>query len=248
MPWTATLVSRGTTACRTRPATADRGDVAALLRRHAHRARLRLTVPRLVHRCSCGRTGCTRSTASGTGAPVVRRTTNVKLFNDLLGDSSFIVGYLRAMGYDLRGPPDGLELRQRAAQDTPYLRGSGPGRWSPTGSRSEHRRTQHVVPHLAVNIGERNYLGNALAWPAGARVGDNCPARDESRASARRAGPPQRRACWVARVRDPADGAARRRRAARGRGAAPRPPQEPLQRGTIALFTMVRWFRSFVVW
>ena len=52
----------------------------------------------------------------------IRRTTNVTLFNDMLGDSSFIVGYLTAMGYDLSEVQQtGSNFGSEQRQDTPYL-------------------------------------------------------------------------------------------------------------------------------
>ena len=105
----------------------------------------------------------------------VRRTTNVKLFNDMLGDSSFIVGYLTAMGYDLSevhqtGSNFGSELQQ----DTPYLTRIGTGTMVSDGLNVLNTDVSSTSFRTSpVNIGERNYLGNMLAWPAGARVGDN---------------------------------------------------------------------------
>jgi non-ribosomal peptide synthetase-like protein len=105
----------------------------------------------------------------------VRRATNVKLFNDMLGDSSFIVGYLKALGYDLSrvfqtGSNFGTELRQ----DSPYLTRIGTGTMVSDGLNVLNTDvTATSFRTSAVAIGERNYLGNMLAWPVGARVGNN---------------------------------------------------------------------------
>jgi len=180
----------------------------------------------------------------------IRRTTNVTLFNDMLGDSSFIVGYLKAIGYDLSevhqtGSNFGSELRQ----DTPYLTRIGTRTMVSDGlsvlnsdvSSTSFRTSQ-------VSIGEDNYLGNMLAWPVGARVGDNV--------------------LLATKAALPLDGPVRHDVGLLGSPAfeIPRSVQrdadeqrdaEDLRRGlaaknrynvrTIALFTLVRWFAVFVL-
>ena len=180
----------------------------------------------------------------------VRRTTNVTLFNDMLGDSSFIVGYLTAMGYDLSevqqtGSNFGSELRQ----DTPYLTRIGTGTMVSDGlSVLNTDVTSTSFRTSQVSIGERNYLGNMLAWPAGARVGDNV--------------------LLATKAALPLDGPVRHDVGLLGSPAfeIPRTVQrdadeqrdsEDLRHGlsrknrynlrTIALFTLVRWFAVFVV-
>ena len=61
----------------------------------------------------------------------------MKFFTHLFGDSSYIVHYLRWLGYDLceveqTGSNFGSEVRH----ETPYLSSSAAGRWSPTACRS----------------------------------------------------------------------------------------------------------------
>ncbi len=180
----------------------------------------------------------------------IRRTTNVKLFNDMLGDSSFIVGYLTAMGYDLSevqqtGSNFGSELRQ----DTPYLTRIGTGTMVSDGlSVLNTDVTSTSFRTSPVSIGERNYLGNMLAWPAGARVGDNV--------------------LLATKAALPLDGPVRHDVGLLGSPAfeIPRTVQrdadeqrdsEDLRNGlaaknrynlrTIGLFTLVRWFAVFVV-
>ena len=161
----------------------------------------------------------------------VRRTTNVTLFNDMLGDSSFIVGYLTAMGYDLSevqqtGSNFGSELRQ----DTPYLTRIGTGTMVSDGRRAQHGRDQHVLPHVPGEHRRAQLPGQHARLARRGAGRRQRPARDEGRATAGRPGPPRRRAARLARLRDPADGAARRGRAARLRRPAQRPiRQEPLQ-------------------
>ena len=74
----------------------------AVLRRHAHRARLRAHRAAAVHACSCDRTGCTRSTASGTGrtgSSGARRTRDLHRSASATARSSSATS--SAIGYDL---------------------------------------------------------------------------------------------------------------------------------------------------
>jgi non-ribosomal peptide synthetase-like protein len=210
-----------------------------------------LTVPRLVHRLFVRPDAVHALYGIRYWAHrFVRRTTNVKLFNDLLGDSSFIVGYLKALGYDLSrvrqtGSNFGCELRQ----DTPYLTRIGTGTMVSDGLNVLNTDVSSTSFRTAqVSIGERNYLGNALAWPAGARVGDNV--------------------LLATKAMVPLDGPVRENVGLLGspafeiprtvaRDADEQRDAEELSRGlagknrynlrTIALFTVVRWFRTFLV-
>ncbi len=106
----------------------------------------------------------------------ITRISNARLFVVLLGDSSFIVGYLRALGYGLSpveqtGSNFGTQLRQ----DCPLLTRVGTGTVVSDGlsvMNAEYSATAFRLRPVAV--GERNFLGNDIAFPAGARVGDNC--------------------------------------------------------------------------
>ncbi|MGI5152027.1 Pls/PosA family non-ribosomal peptide synthetase [Plantactinospora sp. CA-294935] len=106
----------------------------------------------------------------------VSRFSNVPYFNLLFGDSSYVTGYLRAIGWRFR------QVRQTGSNfgcgqrhDTPFLcevRGGvlvsdglsmGNARYSPTSFALSR-----------VTVGAENFLGNRVVFPAGARVGDNC--------------------------------------------------------------------------
>ena len=67
----------------------------------------------------------------------ITRMTGIKFFTHLFGDSSYIVHYLRWLGYDLsRGRADRVELRHRGgARDPVPEPRSAAERWSPTGCR-----------------------------------------------------------------------------------------------------------------
>ena len=253
VPWTATLLTPGTHRLSDPLLYAEIAAISLILFYGGMLTALAfvLTVPRLVHRLFVRPDRVHALYGIRYWAHrFVRRTTNVKMFTDLLGDSSFIVGYLKAIGYDLSrvhqtGSNFGSELRQ----DTPYLTRIGTGTMVSDGLNVLNTEvTSTSFRTSQVSIGERNYLGNALAWPAGARVGDNV--------------------LLATKAALPLDGPVRHNVGLLGSPAfeIPRTVQrdadeqreaEELRRGlagknrynlrTIALFTVVRWFRTFVV-
>ena len=102
--------------------------------------------------------------------------TNSKFFNWLFGDSSYIVHYLRCLGYDLsRVEQTGANFGTVVQQDTPYLSSVGRGTIVCDGLsiiNADFSSTSFCVSR--VSIGSHNFLGNGLAFPSGARTGDNC--------------------------------------------------------------------------
>jgi non-ribosomal peptide synthetase-like protein len=106
----------------------------------------------------------------------VVRMSNVAILTKLLGDSSFIVGYLSRVGYDLShvqqtGSNFGLQVRH----DTPYQSMVGTGTMVADGLSMINAAYSSTSFRVArVSIGARSFLGNYIAYPAEARVGDNC--------------------------------------------------------------------------
>ncbi|MET7490404.1 Pls/PosA family non-ribosomal peptide synthetase [Streptomyces sp. NPDC005538] len=106
----------------------------------------------------------------------VARTTNLKFFKWLCGDSSYITGYLRAIGYDLgvveqTGSNFGTEVQH----ETPYLATVGTGTMVADGLSIVNADFSSTSFRLSrTTIGPRNFLGNNIAYPAGGRTGDNC--------------------------------------------------------------------------
>jgi non-ribosomal peptide synthetase-like protein len=106
----------------------------------------------------------------------IGRLTNRKVFTRLFGDSSFIVHYLRGLGYDLRrveqtGSNFGTDVRQ----DNPFLSAVGSGTVIADGLsivNADYSNTHFRVS--PVRIGARNFLGNRIAYPAQGRTGENC--------------------------------------------------------------------------
>ena len=102
--------------------------------------------------------------------------TNSQFFVDLFGDSSYIVHYLRALGYDLSlveqtGTNFGTELKH----ETPYLCSIGSGTMVSDGlsiMNADFSSTSFRVSR--VSLGARSFLGNYVAYPVGGKTGDNC--------------------------------------------------------------------------
>ena len=107
---------------------------------------------------------------------VVARRTNSKILNPLFGDSSYIVYYLRALGYDLsRIEQSGSNFGMAVQHDSPYLSSVGTGTMVSDGLtfiNADFSSTSFTMSRTA--IGARNFLGNNIAYPAQGRTGDNC--------------------------------------------------------------------------
>ncbi|MBC3195051.1 AMP-binding protein [Pseudonocardia sp. C8] len=107
---------------------------------------------------------------------VIAGSTNRKFFTELFGDSSYIVGYLRWIGYRLTPVVQtGSNFGMAVQHESPYLSSAGRGTVVADGlsllnadySASAFRVSQ-------VSIGADNFLGNNIAYPAQGRTGDNC--------------------------------------------------------------------------
>jgi non-ribosomal peptide synthetase-like protein len=106
----------------------------------------------------------------------IERMTNVAFFPRILGDSSYIVPYLRWLGYDLSeveqtGSNFGLEVKH----ENPYLCAVGSGTMAADGLsivNADFSSTSFRVSRTA--IGPRNFLGNYIVYPSQGRTGDNC--------------------------------------------------------------------------
>jgi len=106
----------------------------------------------------------------------IHRLTSRKFFNYLFGDSSYIVNYLRWIGYDLsRVEQTGSNFGTEVGHETPYLSSVGSGTMVADGlsiMNAEYSSTSFRMSQ--VSIGPHNFLGNAIAYPPGGRTGDNC--------------------------------------------------------------------------
>ncbi|BCJ72972.1 peptide synthetase [Catellatospora sp. IY07-71] len=102
--------------------------------------------------------------------------TNSPFYMRLFGDSSYIVGYLRWLGYDLgRVVQTGSNFGNELKQDSPYLCSVGSGSMVSDGVsiiNADFSNTSFRLSRVA--IGASSFLGNNIAYPAGATVGDDC--------------------------------------------------------------------------
>jgi non-ribosomal peptide synthetase-like protein len=106
----------------------------------------------------------------------IARMTNINFFMYLFGDSSYIVHYLRCLGYDLsQVEQTGSNFGARVKHETPYLSSVGSGTMVADGLsiiNADFSSTSFRVSR--VSIGPHNFLGNNVAYPSQGRTGDNC--------------------------------------------------------------------------
>ncbi|MEV6118018.1 Pls/PosA family non-ribosomal peptide synthetase [Streptomyces sp. NPDC052109] len=106
----------------------------------------------------------------------VARMTNIRFFAWLFGDSSYIVHYLRGLGYDLsRVEQTGSNFGTEVQHETPLLVSVGSGTMVADGLSILNADFSSTSFRLSrVSIGPHNFLGNNIAYPAGGRTGANC--------------------------------------------------------------------------
>ncbi|MEV0963758.1 Pls/PosA family non-ribosomal peptide synthetase [Streptomyces sp. NPDC049910] len=106
---------------------------------------------------------------------MIARMTNIKFFGWLFGDSSYIVHYLRFLGYDLsKVVQTGSNFGTHVQHESPYLTTVGSGTMVADGlsvMNAEFSGTSFRVSRAV--IGPRSFLGNNIAYPAGGRTGEN---------------------------------------------------------------------------
>ncbi|MGW4215320.1 Pls/PosA family non-ribosomal peptide synthetase [Lentzea sp. NPDC004789] len=106
----------------------------------------------------------------------ITRLTNRTFFVGLLGDSSYVVGYLRGLGYRLAPVVQtGANFGKKVKHDTPYLVSVGSGTVIADGlsiANADFSSTSFRVTRTS--IGPRNFLGNDIVYPSQGRTGDNC--------------------------------------------------------------------------
>jgi non-ribosomal peptide synthetase-like protein len=106
----------------------------------------------------------------------IMRLTGARFFTRLFGDSSFIVYYLRWLGYDLgEVEQTGSNFGTEVGHETPYLSTIGSGTMVADGLSIMNADFSSTSFRVApVYIGGQCFLGNNIAYPAGGRTGDNC--------------------------------------------------------------------------
>jgi non-ribosomal peptide synthetase-like protein len=105
----------------------------------------------------------------------IARTTNGKPLLRLTGNSSYVIHYLKALGYDLgRVVQTGSNFGEAVKHDSPYLTSVGSGTMVADGlsvMNADFSSTSFTVSR--VSIGASSFLGNAVAYPPEAKVGDD---------------------------------------------------------------------------
>ena len=106
----------------------------------------------------------------------IARTTNVKFFKRLFGDSSYIVHYLKGLGYKLAPVQQtGSNFGTEVEHESPFHSAVGTGTMVADGLsmvNADFSSTSFRVGEA--RIGRDNFIGNNIAFPVGARTGDNC--------------------------------------------------------------------------
>jgi non-ribosomal peptide synthetase-like protein len=106
----------------------------------------------------------------------ISRLTNNRFFTALFGDSSYIVHYLRGVGYHLSPVVQtGSNFGTQVKHETPYLVSVGSGTVCASELsiiNADFSSTSFRVSRAS--IGAENFTGNLIAYPSQSRTGDNC--------------------------------------------------------------------------
>ncbi|QJY50333.1 AMP-binding protein [Pseudonocardia broussonetiae] len=107
---------------------------------------------------------------------VIARTTNSPFLTQLLGDSSFVVGFVRLLGYDLsRVQQTGSNFGSAVKHDVPALCAVGTGTVIADGLSFVNADFSNSSFRVSrVSIGAHNFLGNNIFYPSQGRTGDDC--------------------------------------------------------------------------
>ncbi|MCU1667207.1 MAG: putative non-ribosomal peptide synthetase [Blastococcus sp.] len=134
------------------------------------------TVPRLLHRFITPSRTYVLYGGHHLLHRVIGRLTGIGFFLELTGDSSYVVHYLRALGY--RFPQlaqTGSNVGGAVTHETPFLAVLGRGTQISDGFsflNADYSNTSFSV--APATVGAHSFFGNLVAYPSGARVGDNC--------------------------------------------------------------------------
>jgi non-ribosomal peptide synthetase-like protein len=106
----------------------------------------------------------------------ITRMTGGKFYTHLFGDSSYIVNYLRWLGYDLSEVEQtGSNFGTEVGHETPYMSVIGTGTMVADGLSIMNADFSSSTFRVSrVSIGPNNFVGNHIAYPVGGRTGANC--------------------------------------------------------------------------
>ncbi|MFE4834734.1 Pls/PosA family non-ribosomal peptide synthetase [Arthrobacter sp. NPDC056691] len=107
---------------------------------------------------------------------MISRISNAGAYLILFGDSSYIVHYLLALGYNLgKVEQTGSNFGPGVAHESPFLSAVGTGTMVSDGLNMMNADFSNTSFRLSrVRVPGRNFLGNDICIPAGARIGENC--------------------------------------------------------------------------
>ena len=108
---------------------------------------------------------------------IISRLTNVRFFVHLFGDSSFIVYYLRWIGYEFTNGivQTGSNFGSAVKHDNPFLVSVGRGTMVADDLSIINGDFTNTSFRLTrATIGPNNFFGNQVAYPAQGKTGDNC--------------------------------------------------------------------------
>jgi len=106
----------------------------------------------------------------------IERMTSVRFFGYLVGNSSFVVHYLRCLGWDLsRVEQTGSNFGDEVMQVSPFLSSVGTGTMVADGLSMMNAEVSSSSFRVSrASIGPRNFVGNNITYPAGGKTGENC--------------------------------------------------------------------------
>jgi non-ribosomal peptide synthetase-like protein len=106
----------------------------------------------------------------------ITRTTNIRFYTTLFGGTSYIIHYLRWLGYNLHEVRQtGSNFGEMVKHDTPFLSAAGSGTMVADGLSIINADFSNTSFRLSqTSIGADNFLGNMIAYPAQGKTGDNC--------------------------------------------------------------------------
>ena len=107
---------------------------------------------------------------------LIFRLSNVRTYKDIFGDSSYIVHYLKALGWDLgKVQQTGSNFGPTLGHESPFLSSVGTGTMVSDGLNMMNADYTNTSFRLSrVQIAGHNFLGNSITFPMGAKVGENC--------------------------------------------------------------------------
>lgn len=107
---------------------------------------------------------------------IILRVSNAEFFCVLFGDSSFVVRYMRYVGWNLnKVEQTGSNMGTNQRHDNPFLCNIGSGTMVSDGLSMINMHMSATSFRLAeTKIGDNNYLGNDIFYPPNGRTGANC--------------------------------------------------------------------------